>query len=213
MTMEYHAQVTKDHYHRNSYASSERWLSYWYQMDLVRATRARTVLEIGPGNGVVTRELRREGISVTTCDIARDLEPDVVGSVTDLPLADHSYDAILIAEVLEHIHFDDVPKALAELARVACTHVVISVPHPGYVFALNFKVPLLPRVDICFRIPFFWETHVFNGQHYWELGKRGYSVRRFVQMAREAGFVLVSSRIYAFDPAHRFFLFKVHTSL
>jgi ubiquinone/menaquinone biosynthesis C-methylase UbiE len=205
--MTYAPQVDKSHYQGKSYRSLERWNSYWHQLDLVRALTPSQVLEIGPGGGVVTRELKALGIEVTTCDIAPDLSPDIVASVTALPVEDGSFDAVLAAEILEHIEFSDLPAALRELCRVSSGSVVISLPHPGYVFSLRLKVPLVPRIEVFFKVPFFFKTHRFNGEHYWELGKRGYPLSRFITAAREAGLSLVSSKAYADDPAHRFFVF------
>jgi len=205
--MTYATQVNKSHYSGLAYRSSERWNSYYHQLELVRAISPGALLEVGVGQGVVARELRAEGVSVTTLDIAEDLQPDVVGSVTNIPLGDQSFDAVLAAEILEHIDFADVPQALAELARVARRHVVISIPHPGYVFSLSFKLPLLPKIDLLMQVPFFWKTHVFNGEHYWELGKKGYPVSRFIATAQHAGLQLVTYKKYADDPGHRFFVF------
>lgn len=207
--MKYEPQIGKQHYEKGAYRAQDRWNSYWHQMDIVARTGVRTLLEVGVGEGVVARELGARGVAVTTLDIAEDLAPDVVGSVTDMPLADRSYDAVLAAEILEHIRFEDVPQALREIARVARTHVIISIPHPGYVFSLAFKLPLLPRIEWVTKIPFFWKTHQFDGQHYWELAKKGYPVSRFLSAAHEAGLSLVSTHTYQDDPAHHFFLFKV----
>lgn len=205
----YQPQVGKEHYRRRAYQSQDRWNSYWHQLALVRAGDPRSVLEIGAGEGVVTRELRERGITVTTLDIAADLHPDVVGSVTAMPVPDKSFDIVLAAEILEHIRFGDVSQAFREIARVARKGAVISIPHPGYVFSIVFKVPLLPRIEFLWKLPFFWSAHRFNGEHYWELGKRGFSKAAFLYMARAAGLRLVGSYSYADDPAHRFFLFDV----
>ncbi|RJR13540.1 class I SAM-dependent methyltransferase [Candidatus Parcubacteria bacterium] len=206
--MTYTPQVGKEHYSGNAYSYSDRWMSYFYQLELVRRVHARTVLEVGVGAGVLARELRARGISVKTLDIAPDVSPDVVGSVTDIPIPEHSFDATLAFEVLEHIRDEDVSKALSELARVSKQYVILSLPHPGWVFSFNVKVPLLPRVCVLYQIPFFWKKHVFNGEHYWELGKKGFSVRRFISTARGAGLTLVSFEKHADDPGHRFFVFK-----
>ena len=206
--MTYEKQVDRSHYEGQAYRSAERWISYWHQLALVRRVKPKTVLEVGVGEGVVARELRNTGIAVTTVDIAEDLQPDVVGSVLSLPFGDGAYDVVLAAEILEHISFDDVEKALREIARVARTHAVISVPHPGWVFSIIFKLPLVPRVALLAQIPFFWKEHKFNGEHYWELGKKGYTTARFVTLARDAGLTLVSLEKYADDPGHRFFLFS-----
>lgn len=204
---DYSSQVDVSHYTKDSYRGKDRWLSYWYQLALVRQTASNSVLEIGLGEGVVTGHLRKEGVAVTTCDIDARLHPDVVGSITALPFPDRSFDTVLAVEVLEHIRFEDVPQALGEIRRVARRHAVIGLPHAGYTFAFEFKLPLLPRTQILFKIPFFWKTHVFNGEHYWELGKKGYSVRCFLATAKRAGFTLVAKQKFPDDPAHRYFFF------
>jgi SAM-dependent methyltransferase len=200
--MKYTTQVDKSHYSGESYSEPERWNSYFHQLFLVQSCHPTSVLEIGVGGGTTARELRQAGVAVTTLDIAQDLHPDVVGSITDIPLPDKSYDVALAAEVLEHIAWGDVPTALRELARVARTHVVVGLPHPGYVFSIAYKFPLLPRIEMIAKIP-------FNGQHYWELGKKGYPVARFVDAAHTAGLTLQSQHVFQDDPAHRFFVFSV----
>lgn len=205
---DYAPQVDKSHY-GTGYRSRDRWLSYFYQLKLMRSLSPATVLEIGPGEGVVTDTLRKDGVQVVTCDIAEDLHPDIVGSITALPCKDGEFDVVLAAEVLEHIRFEDVPQALRELARVSSKHVVVSLPHPGQVLlSAVFKLPFLSWHSLRLQIPFFWKTHAFNGEHYWELGKKGYPVSRFIACAKEAGLVLKQSVKYADDPVHRFFIFS-----
>ena len=206
----YAPQVDKSHYGAK-YRSLDRWLSYFYQLAHIQSLHPATLLEVGPGEGIVTDALRKGGIRVTTCDIAADLSPDVVASVTSLPFKDQEFDAVLASEILEHIKYEDVPQALCELARVSSKHVVVSLPHPGWVFAVSLKVPLLPHTRVWFQIPFFWKTHRFNGEHYWELGKRGFPVSRFISLAREAGLELAKTVKYADDPVHRFFVFSVRS--
>jgi ubiquinone/menaquinone biosynthesis C-methylase UbiE len=206
--MTYAPQVDKTHYGKK-YRAQDRWDAYFHQLTLVSRAAPATVLEIGPGEGVVSREMRAQDITVTTVDIAPDLAPDIVASVTKLPLAEQSFDAVVACEILEHIRFEDVPQALSEIARVTKRHVIISLPHPGNIlFSAIVKVPFLKLFSIRIQVPFFWKTHVFNGEHYWELGKRGYSVNRFLAAAREAGLKCVLNTKFTDDPAHRFFLFE-----
>ncbi|PIT86239.1 MAG: methyltransferase type 11 [Candidatus Magasanikbacteria bacterium CG10_big_fil_rev_8_21_14_0_10_43_6] len=207
MSSTYTKQVGREHYGRGSYRSQDRWNSYWHQLDLVRSCSPQSVLEVGIGEGVVARELRTAGIKTITLDIAEDLNPDVLGSVTDIPLDTASVDLVLAAEIIEHIRFEDVPHALSEIARVCRNDAIISIPHPGYIFELSFKIPLLPRITLFTKMPFFWKTHQFDGQHYWELGKQKYSFMQFLQTAREAGLVIKGHYCYADDPARRYFLF------
>jgi ubiquinone/menaquinone biosynthesis C-methylase UbiE len=206
--MKYQPQVDVCHYHEGSYRVQDRWNSYWHQLQLVESTAPLSVLEVGVGEGVVARELRARGSTVTTVDIAENLKPDVVGSVTALPVGDNTFDVVLCAEVLEHIRFEDVAQALGEISRVSRKYAVISIPHPGYVFLLQLKFPLVKKLTLFSKLPFFWRKHRFNGEHYWELGERGFPVSRFLKEAHTAGLVLTRTCVYEDDPAHRFFLFE-----
>lgn len=121
-------QPEPDVYWTRAYNTKERTCSYWHQVDEVLSLGARTALEVGPGPGIVTDWLRKAGVEVTTLDMESRLEPDVVGSVTEMPVDDGAYDAVVCSQVLEHLPFAEVERALAELARVARVGVVISVP-------------------------------------------------------------------------------------
>lgn len=206
--MKYSPQVGKEHYSRHTYNSKDRWVSYWYQIRKVLQFNPKSVLEIGPGSKTVTDMLRKAGIGVTTADVAPDLVPDIIASVTKLPMPDDSFDLVLAAEVLEHLPFVEFPLALTEIHRVSKRYAVISLPHAGYVFSLEFKIPLLRKVELIYKLPFFWKTHVFNGEHYWELGKRGYPVRKIKQIIITNGLKILECGLHADDPAHYFFVLE-----
>lgn len=206
--MPYTLQVSKEHYFTRSYFTKERWISYWYQVEAVLKCAPRTLLEIGPGDHTVSETLEKRGITVTTVDIAGDLWPKVTASVTELPFGDDSFDAVLAAEVLEHIRFADVPRSLQEIYRITKRFALFSLPHAGIVFSLGFKLPLLRRSDYIWKLPFFWKKHQFQGEHYWELGKRAYGVSRIKKLFRAQGFVIREACLLADDPAHYFFILE-----
>jgi SAM-dependent methyltransferase len=121
-------QVERGHYWSRAYNTKERACSFWHQVDEVLDAGGRTVLEIGPGSGIVTDWLRRSGLEVTTLDMDPSLAADVHGSVTELPFDNDAFDVILCSQVLEHMPWEAVRAALPELGRVAAKAAVISVP-------------------------------------------------------------------------------------
>lgn len=116
------------HYASRAYVTKERFCSFWHQIDEVRESGARSVLEVGPGPGLVTDWIRECGIDVTTLDNDAELGPDLVGDATRLPLQDRSVDTVVCCQVLEHMPFEAAQRALGEFARVARTAVIVSLP-------------------------------------------------------------------------------------
>ena len=80
-------------------------------------------LDVAAGGGHVSRRLRNAGCAVVTVDPAPGMEADVVAPAEALPFADGSFD-VVTCRIAAH-HFQDVRKALAEMARVAQRLVVI----------------------------------------------------------------------------------------
>ncbi len=81
------------------------------------------VLDVATGGGHVARRLREEGCTVVTVDPAPGMEPDVVAPAEELPFEDGSFD-VVTCRIAAH-HFDDVRKAVAEMARVSGRLIVI----------------------------------------------------------------------------------------
>jgi ubiquinone/menaquinone biosynthesis C-methylase UbiE len=171
-------QVDKNHYLFEHYCYPERWASYYHQLREVLVSSPKSILEVGGGDGVLESYIKRNIADAiyTSVDIAEDLNPDVVAAIDALPFADASFDVVCAFEVLEHIPFEKFEKALGELLRVSKKRVLISMPHFGPPFALSFKFPFLREIKLLLKLPF-PKKHVFNGQHYWEIGKKGYSPR------------------------------------
>jgi SAM-dependent methyltransferase len=81
------------------------------------------VLDVATGGGHVARRLREEGCTVITVDPAPGMEPDVVAPAEDLPFEDGSFD-VVTCRIAAH-HFEDIRKAVAEMARVSRRLLVI----------------------------------------------------------------------------------------
>jgi SAM-dependent methyltransferase len=81
------------------------------------------VLDVATGGGHVARRLRAEGCTVVTVDPAPGMEPDVVAPAEKLPFEDGSFD-VVACRIAAH-HFEDIRKAVSEMARVTQRLVVI----------------------------------------------------------------------------------------
>lgn len=200
-------QVDKEAYNFHSYSHPDRWVSYYHQLDSVLADSPQNILEVGVGDGVMRDYLKNNtSIAYTSIDVAEDLHPDVVGSVTKMPFADASYDVVCAFEVLEHLPFEEFEKALSEIKRVSRGRVVISLPHFGPPIQFMLKVPFLRPIKIAVKIPYA-QKHQFNGQHYWEIGKRGYAPSK-IRAILEKYFTITKEFIPFESQYHHFFVLQ-----
>ncbi len=104
---------------RLSKRSSRRNLLPWLQAELERLPAGAAVLNVG-ANGE-TAAMAREvaaarGLSLISTDIDPDCGPDKVDDITASSFADARFDAVMIAEVLEHV--EDPRAAVAEIERL-----------------------------------------------------------------------------------------------
>jgi len=193
-------------YKFSKYDYLDRWISYWHQIDEVLKLNPKNILEIGIGNKTVYDCLKKEGVDVKTLDIDKELKPDFIADVLKMPLKDNSFDLILCAEILEHLPFEDFEKAFSELKRVSIKYVVLSLPHFGPPIKFSFKIPFLKEIKFSFKIPF-PKKHQFHGEHYWEIGKRGFSIRRIRKIIKK--YFKIEKEFIPFENQyHHFFILK-----
>ncbi len=171
-------------YHRAPDPSWEFYPTYIAKLAAVRrwldALPAGTrVLDAGCGEGVLVDEyadrLRIEGLDPNyASDRVR------TGSLTGLPYDAGTFDRALCLDVLEHLTFDDQPRALAELHRVLKSggELLVSVPNLAH---LQSRIHFL-LVGRLIRTAS-EEKHP---------GDR--PVADYIRMARRAGFTLVGRR-------------------
>jgi len=200
--MNYNTSEFKD----RGYDSVNRWVSYWHQINEVLDLNPKKVLEIGIGNKTTSNYLKNWGIEVTTLDANEGLKPDVVSDVLRMPLNNDSFDVILCAEVLEHLPFEKFEEALKELKRVTKRYLVLSLPHFGPAVKISFKFPFIEERKLAFKLflPF---EHKYNGDHYWEIGKRGYSEGR-IKKAISKYFTIKKDFIPFENQYHHFFILE-----
>lgn len=204
-------QVNREHYVFNNYMRLPRWNSLWYQLDIIMSLKPQTVLEIGPGPGFFKTLGEHVGLHIETVDLDPELDPDYVASVNNLPLAGGSFDVTCAFQVLEHMPFETALLALDELARVARTHVVISLPDSRRTWRYLTHIPRLgERGFFLSRPQVAAPVHQFDGEHYWEINKRGYELEQVTSALTASGKLELVRTFRPFEnPYHRFFIFAV----
>jgi hypothetical protein len=177
-------QVDPSHYGFLRYIDKARFISFYHQLRLIHELAPTSLLEIGPGPNILRRLIGTE-IRYLAVDADEELSPDVVAGLPSLPFSSESFQMAVCFQVLEHLPFDQFELCLKELARVSRDHVLISLPYARYRFQIAVNFPRIKWRYLTLTIPHCFRTHRFNGEHYWVVGSRGYSLRRIRTLVRK----------------------------
>jgi ubiquinone/menaquinone biosynthesis C-methylase UbiE len=112
---------------------------------ILKAVKNRKVLEVGCGRGYLAKLLSEKN-KVTACDIviperlkeSKEKVKYMEANIEALPFKDNSFEYVVCTHTLEHVQ--NLPKAFAELERVAAKGLVIVVPKQRpykYTFSLH----------------------------------------------------------------------------
>jgi hypothetical protein len=157
---------------------------YYQYRDLQLCGSVRSVLVVGPGQGLGREVLRWRGYDVTTLDIDETFKPDVLGSVHEMRVfTDQRFDAVIASHVLEHLaepHLDTALQEIARVGRYALVYLPVAGRHAQLRLAPGFKgldLSLILDVFNYFHRPDGITPRYAQGQHFWEIGMRGFRVR------------------------------------
>jgi hypothetical protein len=187
--------------------------SYYQYQDVQLCGSAIKILIIGPGQGLDTQIFKSRGYEVTTLDIDQTFNPDLIGSAHDLSMfEDATFDVLIASHVLEHLPAPYLEVCLEEFSRVSA-YSIIYLPVAGRHFQSRFKFDL-KGIDISFVFD------VFNyftkpsavipkycaGQHYWEVGMRGFFVSDMLSRFKKNFKVIKHYRNNDWNPSYNFVL-------
>jgi SAM-dependent methyltransferase len=171
-------------YHRTPDPSWDYYPTYLAKLDAVRRyldalPPATRVLDAGCGEGILVEEYATR-LDIAGVDANYSSERVTHGSVTALPLGDASFDRALCLDVLEHLSFEDQPRALAELFRILRPggELFVSVPNLAH---LQSRVQFLLRGRL-----------IRTASEIKHPGDR--PAVEYLQLARRAGFTLIARR-------------------
>jgi ubiquinone/menaquinone biosynthesis C-methylase UbiE len=131
----------------------------------------------------------------------------MAASVVDIPFKNDTFELVVCFEVLEHIPFDFFQQALIELHRVAQKNVILSLPDFNRAYYVQFQIPRYGAIKKLIKIPRLKKVkHIFDGEHYWEIGKDGYPLRKIEDIITKSGFYINKTFRLVEDPSYRFFI-------
>lgn len=201
--------MKKNEYFQQDYNSKRRWMSYWYQINEVIEKKPCKILEIGKGNGLVSDYLKKCGFNIKTCDIDSKVKPDFIADVRKMPFAANAFDFILCAQVLEHLPFTDFQSSLQNIYRITKKWALITIAdYSIFDFFFGIKIiPFIPKITKSIKIRFPLK-HKFNSNHYWEIGKKNYSLEKVKKEIIKSGFKIIKSYNPEENLFHHFFLLR-----
>ena len=171
-------------YHRTPDPSWEYYPTYLAKLTAVRRyldalPRTMRVLDAGCGEGVLVDEYA-DRLDITGMDANYASDRVTHGSLMALPFPDASFDRALCLDVLEHLAYEDQPRALAEIFRVLRPggELLVSVPNLAH---LQSRIQFLLRGRL-----------IRTASEYKHPGDR--PAGEYMKLARAAGFHLLHRR-------------------
>lgn len=202
-------QVNKLHYEFLRYEHANRFASYYYQIKTILELNINKIIEVGEGNGFTSRELKRIKFDIQTADFDVSLSPDVVCDVRRLPFKSNSCECACAFQLLEHIPYEEVHFALFELKRISTRYIFISLPDASKYIKIAVNLPKIGKMGKLLALNrFFKKPHKFDGQHFWEINKKGFSESKIRKKIICSDWELEKETRLFENPYHRFYLLK-----
>ncbi len=128
---------------RKLYENPKMWGKKHPETDLERArltakavpADVQTILEVGAGDGLAIKALRKAGHDPVALDISQRALKYIKGSKliqatgSQLPFPSNSFDLVLAGELLEHLPISIYQDVLDEIARVSKRYIISTVPY------------------------------------------------------------------------------------
>lgn len=210
------ANLPKEIYFSDGYFSVDHFISIAEQIRLVSSLKRKNILEIGIGNGLVSDFLKKAGLNVTTVDINPNLNPDIVGSITDLAeiLQQRKFDIVLCSEVLEHMPFSNFEKAIKNIAVGTNEYAILTLPRCQKIIfdmQFNIKLPKLPYMEKGLFLSF-PQCNVAP-EHHWELDSNKITKIENIKKILSKYFIILNYKRIRFRPYHYYFVLKNNSTI
>ncbi len=177
------------------------WYRFFFIIKEIIALRPKSILEIGEGSGIIKKIIEPLVEKYETMDVNEKLSPTYLNDVRNLKLElKEKYDCIIAADILEHIPFDNLEKALANLYAYLKKDgkALITIPHR----ASNFLLMTPTQIPRAFRVPTgflspgaFYRRFIkrkiwIDPDHQWEIGDGKHKIKDVENIMKKVGFTL-----------------------
>ena len=217
--------------YRNAYdLDFIRYTQYYFQLiEILNLPKSgiNSILEVGPGLGILKNLLSNYDYKYLSLDLDKKNNPDILGSVTDIPITNNSVDLICAFQILEHLPFNDFLKALKEINRVSRKYLYISLPCNTSSIRLNLDINInlrylsrLSFLNLNFFKPFLLKLKEDKKEkellkrpdsinpHYWEVGTKSYSKNRIRTILKKNNIKILKNYHNPYKSYHWYILGK-----
>jgi SAM-dependent methyltransferase len=181
----------------------KHWLSIYYQLTIpVCDESVNSVLEFGPGRGLMGAILKHYGIKYKSVDVVDGIygySPDHVSDIEGLQI-EEKFDLVCAFQTLEHNPIETLSPHLMKMASFSNKYVYISLPYYGRWLGLNISLNL-PKLEKNFHKVFtlnrfikkkrpiekYKKSKTPYSHHWFEVGDKGVSKKDIKNIAKACG--------------------------
>ena len=202
------------------YYSEKRITHQWLQVHLLKNLYdIDSILEVGPGLGLVSSMLHNAGYKVTTVDYLPNQYPHndisfIQKKISDLSVDEiKGFDCIFCCETLEHLLWEDVDSVLDKFFSSGNKWLIISVPYQAFQFDFRLYFNLYKfKKNFSLKFFKFFKNFHFNLDvdpygHKWEVGYKKYSLGNLENKIRNSGYT-ISKREFSSPCRSVFFILQ-----
>lgn len=201
-------------YSLKTYVNEKRWASYFGQIQAILESfeepKKHSVLELGPGRNLLRNVLKEELKIYKTYDVDDRSGADFKNPKELEKIKSGSFDCVVAFQVLEHMPIEESLELFDLMVNLSSDKVIISLPNSKQVWSYSIYIPR--KGTWKFSIPNLLAKQLDNvpdGNHYWELEKKGYEVHKVLDFLLKNKKVTLDKHYRLHDHSyHHFFVFS-----
>ncbi|MDP3956537.1 MAG: methyltransferase domain-containing protein [bacterium] len=174
------------------------WYRFFFILKELARLEPKTILEVGPGEGTIKRVFQPFVERYAVIDVNSKLAPDFLGDIrTTFKEAEGKFECLIAADILEHIPFEDLPKAAQNIFSYLTPggYALVTIPHRAWFL---FWMGWLTYTHHVWRAPEWLRNltqrargrreNPIDPDHEWEIGDGRHSIEDVEKVFKDASF-------------------------